>query len=298
LWQLRGAAVYGIGEVDAVRVDVASPRSGLITQLPHRGGGQWTLYDHVVRGDVIAVFDDRQTRLDQQKLQQDVERLFAEVAQWQLQAADGAEPPAAESIGRASEYERNRLAALQTALVDVQTGALVGDALPVPEEAPTLQDETPEELGTEFARLRQARLACELQFRQIRLQSEQLEIRAPISGTLIEVYCWPGQTVPQGAVIATIAADHGRHIVSYVPEESTLQAEAGMPVTIRPRLSGLSAVESEIEQVGRQIRRVPDHQLGTGGTQRWGMPVRIKLPSETALPPGTLVDVVFHRPRR
>jgi hypothetical protein len=57
-------------------------------------------------------------------------------------------------------------------------------------------------------------------------------------------------------------------------------------------------VESEIEQVGRQIRRVPDHQLGTGGALRWGMPVRIKLPSEAALPPGTLVDVVFHRPRR
>src|SRR5829696_74745 len=73
LWRERGAAVHGIGEVDALRVDVTSPTTGMVTSLPHRAGGQWTLYDHVVKGDIIAKFDDRQTQLDKDLLRQEAE---------------------------------------------------------------------------------------------------------------------------------------------------------------------------------------------------------------------------------
>jgi hypothetical protein len=112
----------------------------------------------------------------------------------------------------------------------------------------------------------------------------------------VAVYCWPGQTVHVGALVATIAADHGRHIVSYLPEESRLQPTKGMLVTVRPRSADLARLTSEVEQVGRQIRRIPTHQLGGSPTEQWGLPVRIKLPSGAALQPGSLVDVVFHRP--
>src|SRR5687768_904224 len=68
LWHERGAAVHGIGEVDALRIDVTSPTAGMVTALPHRSGGQWSLYDQVVKGDVIATFDDRQSELDKDLL--------------------------------------------------------------------------------------------------------------------------------------------------------------------------------------------------------------------------------------
>jgi multidrug resistance efflux pump len=295
LWQERGAAVHGLGEVDALRIDVTSPTTGMLTALPHRAGGQWSLYDQVVKGDVIAKFDDRQSELDKELLRQEVEELFQKIAQWQIESTGGRDPSASEAIGRTSEYERSRLAALQQ-MVQGEAEPAPIEATEAPVETPALPETMSESTRVAFAQLRHARGSLELRWKEIRLQSELREIRAPISGTLVAVYCWPGQTVHQGALVATIAADHGRHIVSYLPEQSSLQPTRGMRVTVRPRLAGAARLTTEIEKVGRQIRRIPDHQLGSTAVPQWGLPVRIKLPSNAILQPGALVDVVFHRP--
>jgi multidrug resistance efflux pump len=295
LWRERGASVHGIGEVDALRIDVTSPTTGMVTALPHRAGGQWSLYDHVVKGDVIAKFDDRQTQLDKDLLRQEAEQLFEQFAQWQIESTGDREASALEAIGRASEYERSRLSALQQLVQDEAQPAPV-ESIEVKADAPGLPDGISESTRVAFAKLRHGRNSLELRWKEIRLQSELREIRAPISGTLIAVYCWPGQTVHQGALVASIAADHGRHIVSYLPEQSTLEPTAGMKVTVRPRIPGSPRLVSEIEKVGRQIRKVPDHQLGSTTLPQWGLPIRIKLPSNATLQPGALVDVVFHRP--
>ncbi len=294
LWRERGAAVHGIGEVDALRIDVTSPTTGMVTALPHRSGGQWSLYDHVVKGDVIAEFDNRQAQLDRDLLRQEAEELFGQIAEWQLELADAQGANAAEAIGLLSEYERSRLSALQQMVQgEADPGPL--DAAEPASEAPQLPEDVPESTRVAFAKLRHARASLELRWKEVRLQSELRVIRAPITGTLVAVYCWPGQTVHQGALVATIAADHGRHIVSYLPEQSSLQPSAGMQVTVRPRLAGATRLTTEVEKVGRQIRRIPDHQLGSTAIPQWGLPVRIKLPSNAALQPGSLVDVVFHR---
>lgn len=295
LWRERGAAVHGIGEVDALRIDVTSPTTGMVTALPHRSGGQWSLYDHVVKGDVIAKFDDRQTQLDTDLLRQEAEQLFEQIAQWQIESTGDREASALEAIGRASEYERSRLSALQQMAQGEAEPAPV-ESIEAPADIPGLPEGISETTRVAFAKLRHGRSSLELRWKEIRLQSELREIRAPISGTLIAVYCWPGQTVHQGALIASIAADHGRHIVSYLPEQSSLQPSAGMKVTVRPRLPGSVRLVSEVEKVGRQIRKIPDHQLGSTAMPQWGLPVRIKLPSNATLQPGALVDVVFHRP--
>src|SRR5687768_15337641 len=103
LWRERGAAVHGLGEVDALRIDVTSPTTGMLTALPHRGGGQWSLYDHVVKGDVIAKFDDRQSELDKDLLRQEVEQLFGQITEWQIESAGDREPTGPEAISRASQ---------------------------------------------------------------------------------------------------------------------------------------------------------------------------------------------------
>lgn len=124
-------------------------------------------------------------------------------------------------------------------------------------------------------------------------EKQSLEIRSPISGTLVAIHCWPGQSLPPGGLIATIAADYGRHIVGYVPEGSSLIARPGMPVTVRARVPGSRRLTSVVEQVGVQIEEVPNHQRTVSTTPEWGAPVRIKLPSDAVLRPGTLVDVIF-----
>jgi len=121
-----------------------------------------------------------------------------------------------------------------------------------------------------------------------------VEVTAPITGTLVAVHCWPGQAVIPGGLIATIAADHGRHIIGYIPESSPVVARPGSAVTLRARTPGSRRVTSRVEHVGQQIERIPRHQWATSTTPQWGTPVRIKLPNEVALRPGSLVDLRFH----
>jgi multidrug resistance efflux pump len=125
--------------------------------------------------------------------------------------------------------------------------------------------------------------------------AEPLKIVAPISGTLVDVGCWPGQTVPQGGLIATIAADHGRHVVSYIPENSPITPRPGMLVTLLARDAGTTRYLSQIEEVGGQIERIPDHQREGSNAAGRGLPVRIKLPADLSLRPGAEVSVVYHQ---
>jgi hypothetical protein len=186
LWSEVGGTVSAVAKVEAPRVDISSPAAATVVALPNQAGGQWSLYEHVTAGEVIAVLEDQQ-----------------------------------------------------------QTPAKV------------------------------------------------IEVRAPISGTLIGVYCWPGQTVILGGPIATIAADYGRNLVAYLPEESKLAVKPGTRVTLRPRMPSGRTFTSEVDLVARQVEAIPRHQWSIPTVPQWGVPVRIKMPDDAMLAPGSLVDLQF-----
>lgn len=186
LWHERGIGVQSVGEVSTPRVEVTSPTTGLLVAMPNKVSGQWSEYDHIEAGDVVARIEPKP-----------------------------------------------------------------GDA------------------------------------------SEALELKAPISGTLVGIHCRPGQTVIPGELIATIAADQGHHIVGYIPEDSTLVAKRGMTVTLRARTAGTPVMTSKVEEVGAQIETIPKHQRTSATMTQWGVPVRIKVPSESMLRPGSLLDLRF-----
>jgi multidrug resistance efflux pump len=125
--------------------------------------------------------------------------------------------------------------------------------------------------------------------------AKTVDVLAPVSGTILAVTCWPGQTVIPGQLIATIAVDRAQHVVSYVPEESRFEVRPGMRVTMVGRVAGSPRVSSEVEQVGKVVQQVPRHQRTHATMPQWGAPVRIKMPNELALKPGSLVDVIFHQ---
>ena len=58
LWNVQAKSVNGVGRVSTLRIDITSPASGLIARMPHNTGLQWSLFDHVREGDVIAEYDD------------------------------------------------------------------------------------------------------------------------------------------------------------------------------------------------------------------------------------------------
>ncbi len=292
LWQDYGGMAQGVGEVDSPHVDVTSPTAGLVLSLPHQARGQWLVYDRVQAGDIIARIEDQQLENSKNLLQQEVMKLLDEVTLESDAVGAGGDAVANEGVQGVWQFERSRLLSLDDLLSPEFQDTPVESLAPVssPPELPATASVATRDA---LARIRETRRGLELRSKEIRRSAKALELQSPISGTLVAVHCWPGQTVPTGGRIATIAADYGRHIVSYIPEGSPLVARPGMQVTLRTRAAGARRLTSVVEQVGRRVERIPAHQIAASKTQLWGTPVRIKMPADDLLQPGALVDVVY-----
>ncbi len=133
----------------------------------------------------------------------------------------------------------------------------------------------------------------EARLRELELQRELLEIRAPISGHLMQIAAWPGQSVRRGTVIYTVASDEAAYIVSYVRHNHRLQPHVGTNVIVRPRINRTQVATCTVDRVGPQVELVPPHQLRDPKLIEWGLPVRIPVPNSLKLRPGELVDLKF-----
>jgi len=128
---------------------------------------------------------------------------------------------------------------------------------------------------------------------ELELQAQSLAIRAPVSGTILEIYRRPGQPVQPGELIMTLAIDQSQHVISYLREQHAVRPTKGMRVSVRTRSMPRKTVKGQVEQVGPQVAEVPPHHLRDPNVPEWGLPVRIAVPDLSALPPGELVDVSF-----
>ncbi|NLS94455.1 MAG: HlyD family efflux transporter periplasmic adaptor subunit [Planctomycetaceae bacterium] len=77
LWQRQGLLPNSVGEVEAVRIDVAAGADGIIVPLPR---GQWTLFDRVEANDVLVRLDDRAVRAEVATLKAELIRLRGDLA--------------------------------------------------------------------------------------------------------------------------------------------------------------------------------------------------------------------------
>ena len=149
------------------------------------------------------------------------------------------------------------------------------------------------ELGAMLLPLRAGIQTIESQARELALQVEALEIRAPIAGTVAAVHLHPGQTARIGEPILTIADNQSRYVVVYLRGNQQFQASVGMPVVVQPRLAGAQQFESIIDRIGPTFEEVPPHHRRDPTVLEWGLPVRIPLPESPLLRPGQLVGVLI-----
>lgn len=259
IWQWSGSSVQGVGEVDGLRVDITSPTAGLVIALPHQTRGQWTVFDHVQAGQIIARIDDQQFEASKSLLLRDIEDLQDKLAQEKSTSANADAAEINDVIRRAWEFERLRLQILEQLLSAAPqlTPRELDELRSAPLELP---EHVQAKIRDELARFREERRGLDLRWEELSLRSGLLEIPAPITGTLVNVYCWPGQIVAPGELIATIAADHGQHIVGYIPEQSTIVPKVGMQVTMRAGMARSPRITSTIEEIGKQIQQLPSHQ--------------------------------------
>jgi len=96
LWERQAQFPNAVGEVQAVRIDIAAPADGVLAPLSH---GPWALFDRVDQETVLAQLDDRAVRAEMATLQAEVVRLRRE-----LTAA--AEQLALDEAARKLDYDR------------------------------------------------------------------------------------------------------------------------------------------------------------------------------------------------
>ncbi len=345
----QGQQPNGVGEVEAVRVDVAVRIDGLL--VPLRDSPPWRLLDQVPADAPIARLDDRPLEARLTAFRAELLRLRktleAEQVRVALAEADRRTTHLREATRLAWQVEQDRMSVLdRRALVEGdrivlerrdarvkfltplhQRGA-VSD-LEISDER-LLRDEIRKRLAESQKALDEAAQKCqaaaerlkelpplvaaevkqllapveaavavqEANIGQIELEREWLDIRAPIAGTIVAVHRRPGQSVRAGDPVVTIAADQGRYIVGYVPQENRFRPEAGMAVEVQSRLPASPTLEGVVDQVGPQIELIPEHQRRNAQMMEWGQPVRILLPEGLEARPGELLDIRFNPARR
>jgi len=128
---------------------------------------------------------------------------------------------------------------------------------------------------------------------EVKLQIENLLIRAPIDGVVVAIHKWGGQNVLAGDPVLGIASTKSQYILSYVRQDVGVKPRVGMPVDVSVRRLPRRTARAEVEEVGPQVEAVPPHQLKDPQVPEWGLPVRITVPHVLNLRPGELVDVTF-----
>lgn len=151
----------------------------------------------------------------------------------------------------------------------------------------------PVEIEKQLMPIRAAVSALEARLTELQPQIENLHIRAPITGRITAVYREPGQAVRAGEAIATIVAEIGDHISSYVRQDQGIIPTANMPVDVRVRRPGAVYMRTRVERVGPVFEPVPSQQLRNPRMPEWGLPVRIAMPPGMQVRPGELVEVRF-----
>jgi multidrug resistance efflux pump len=292
LWNTQAQSISGVGRVSTLRIAITSPASGLIARMPHHTGLQWSLFDHVREGDVIAEYDDGEYQADRAQFRHDSEVLQKELVAWREYFARDADASLVEQIKKLEAQEFEQITSLVTQVEQGAAAVRVTQEQSIGQE--TLSMELSQTAREHFTEMRNDRKLLAIRALQLRNQADTLVVRAPISGTLVDVFCSPGQRLHAGAPIATLAADYGSYVVSYLPESTRLEPLPGMRVTLRTRAAGAKVVDSEIEEVGRQIESIPASLATNPAIPERGLPIRIALPTQIDLHPGMLLDVIYH----
>ena len=113
-WTRQGEMPHAIGEVEVVRVDVASALSGVLATLPRE---PWKLYEAVEPNQVVARLDERPLQTQMATLVQELVRLRKELdaasAKLVVSESDRARSYLDETIRLRVEQEQRRLVVLE-----------------------------------------------------------------------------------------------------------------------------------------------------------------------------------------
>ncbi|MCL2179734.1 MAG: HlyD family efflux transporter periplasmic adaptor subunit [Treponema sp.] len=119
---------------------------------------------------------------------------------------------------------------------------------------------------------------------------EKYEIRASRDGIVISINYNLGSMVNTGYNIADISADNQKYVVCYVPEEKSGQITYGQHIAIK---SGREEIQGEVRYIDVRSRYTPKDMQTSATKNKVSVKVRILLPADSALIPGSKVEVII-----
>jgi multidrug resistance efflux pump len=129
MWERHTATTNAVGAVEVVRIDISANSDGVLAQMP---GAQYTLFDSVLKGQIIGRLDDSALKLAIATLRQEMVELTNQIAaseaEMQLTISQMTQTELKERTRLAWEYERRR-AVVVDRRVDLESERMTFDGL-------------------------------------------------------------------------------------------------------------------------------------------------------------------------
>ncbi len=131
------------------------------------------------------------------------------------------------------------------------------------------------------------------QLASIASMAESLDIVSPAKGQISKAFVRSAQSLQQGIPVATVTPSTGTWVVVYAREHGIIRLAEGVPVTVSLLHDSRQKFSSTVASVGPKIESIPTRQRSNPRVEEWGRPMRIAVPSNVEIPPGSLVSVAF-----
>ncbi|MDA8563293.1 HlyD family efflux transporter periplasmic adaptor subunit [Mariniblastus sp.] len=141
---------------------------------------------------------------------------------------------------------------------------------------------------------RSMRRRCDLlqsRFAATQKLASSLDILSPVDGQIDGTHVQPLQLVEPGAPIVSMIPSRETYAIGYARENSAIRPVVGMSVALRSHSDPSLRFTSMIESVGPKIESIPSRHRINPRVEEWGRPVRIPIPEEMAIEPGSSVSI-------
>lgn len=144
-----------------------------------------------------------------------------------------------------------------------------------------------------FMKLRETCQSIDEQLAAARQTGDLLNIVSPFRGQVDRASVGPHENVTAGTPIITITQMRGKFVIAYARENRGQLATPGSPVVIGLRGQNNPTADSFVDSVGATFVSIPPRQRLNSNIEEWGRVIRIPVPDDFFLVPGSLVDVTF-----
>jgi multidrug resistance efflux pump len=329
IWKDNVAPPTLLGEVEAVRACVSSPKSGILAQLnivrlqEVKAGdhiGQVITTDprilqsslaiiqaeiHLLRLNLDPIISQQRVALAHDRLRLDWmdQRVQLATARVKLQLAES-DLRRAESLFSEKIVSTSILEQAQTVKRQLESEVEERSRL-VAEQERNLHAVKMDEFAEpnwQFSHEDVMQASIKVQEEKLRLTEAELSpitLVVPIDGTVSTIHHRSGEAIAAGVPIVTVTTATSDRIVGYLRQPFTFEPKLDMTVEVRARSYKRPVSEARIVGVGSQLEPITPTLLSPFSSRRVevGLPILVSLPSSQKLLPGEIVDLVI-RPDR